>query len=139
MDKRCLACLQGHPPRGFFQIPHTGYAGSRLCYDAGLQMFAGDVVRSMRSRANRFGVVNTLTVEEWLELLYSSNGRCHYCGQTFALEQMAIEHLIPLSRGGANAAYNVRPACGHCNSTKGSKTEAEYRSTLPVSCYTTRA
>lgn len=52
--------------------------------------------------------------------------RCYYCGGPYA----AIDHRIPLSRGGPHLPANLVPACTWCNSSKGAKTEAEFRSRL---------
>jgi 5-methylcytosine-specific restriction endonuclease McrA len=43
---------------------------------------------------------------------------------------LSIEHRIPLSRGGSNWPANLAPACKTCNSSKGTKTEKEYRELL---------
>jgi 5-methylcytosine-specific restriction endonuclease McrA len=39
------------------------------------------------------------------------------CGGLF----QAVDHYIPVSRGGAHTLANVRPACNRCNSHKGVK------------------
>lgn len=48
---------------------------------------------------------------------------CCYCGSKFnPLNRKAyktIDHLIPLSKGGANNVYNKRNCCNLCNSQKG--------------------
>ena len=43
---------------------------------------------------------------------------CAYCGAT---ENMSIDHVIPLSRGGMHTEDNLLPACRSCNSSKGQK------------------
>jgi len=50
--------------------------------------------------------------------------RCVYCGDT--LERLAIDHIIPFSRGGADAISNLTLACRRCNSRKRDKTAAEF-------------
>ena len=42
---------------------------------------------------------------------------CYLCGKLAE----AIDHIIPLSKGGSNWPANLRPICKLCNSTKGSK------------------
>ena len=44
-------------------------------------------------------------------------GRCYVCGA----EAEAIDHVIPLARGGSHWPANLRPICGSCNSRKGAK------------------
>ena len=50
------------------------------------------------------------------------NHTCQYCG---AREQLTLDHVMPVSRGGTSTWENVVTACSPCNSRKGSKTPAE--------------
>ncbi len=52
--------------------------------------------------------------------------RCGYCltSQRISGAQMHIEHIIPLSRGGASDETNLWLACAWCNSYKGDKTHS---------------
>lgn len=50
--------------------------------------------------------------------------KCIYCGSEDSLE---VEHRIPLARGGSNHPANLAPACRSCNSSKGTKTETEFK------------
>lgn len=54
--------------------------------------------------------------------------RCVYCGEVSSILQK--EHRVPLSRGGANNAANIVPACPTCNYRKGSMTDEEFRDRL---------
>ena len=45
-------------------------------------------------------------------------GRCHYCGEKFPPEELTMDHLVPVSRGGKASRNNVVPACKECNSRK---------------------
>lgn len=40
---------------------------------------------------------------------------CTYCGAT---DNITIDHVVPLSRGGKHEAQNLAPACYSCNSSK---------------------
>lgn len=53
---------------------------------------------------------------------------CAYCGWQGPAAFFVWDHVIPLSRGGADAAYNQVMACAGCNLQKGAKTASEYRS-----------
>ncbi|MFD0276205.1 HNH endonuclease [Kitasatospora sp. NPDC127111] len=41
---------------------------------------------------------------------------CFYCDGPLTV--MELDHVIPLSRGGADATSNLVPACSPCNGTK---------------------
>ncbi len=45
-------------------------------------------------------------------------GHCHYCDGNFAPEELTMDHLVPVSRGGKASRNNVVPACKECNSRK---------------------
>lgn len=45
-------------------------------------------------------------------------GRCRQCGSR---DQLHFDHVIPVSRGGANTPANVQLLCGSCNRAKSAK------------------
>ena len=45
---------------------------------------------------------------------------CIYCGKTYDLSQLSIDHVHPRSRGGQDIASNAVCACTRCNQDKGS-------------------
>jgi 5-methylcytosine-specific restriction endonuclease McrA len=45
-------------------------------------------------------------------------GHCHWCGGQFPPEELTMDHVIPIARGGKAARNNVVPACRECNSRK---------------------
>jgi 5-methylcytosine-specific restriction endonuclease McrA len=45
-------------------------------------------------------------------------GRCRQCGST---EKLHFDHVIPVSRGGANTIANIQLLCGPCNRSKAAK------------------
>lgn len=75
-------------------------------------------VSAKRRRARRAGLVNTLTTAEWVAILAAAKGRCYYCKQK---RPLTMDHVIPISSGGAHAAYNIVAACRSCNASKGAR------------------
>jgi len=59
------------------------------------------------------------------KVLYAQDNKCFYCESNLK-EYKAIEHLIPLSRGGDNYNNNLVYSCKSCNSKKRNKTLKEY-------------
>jgi len=47
-----------------------------------------------------------------------SRGVCHYCGRTFRPQELTMDHIVPLIRGGQSTRGNVVPACKDCNNKK---------------------
>ena len=52
-------------------------------------------------------------------------GVCYYCESRFAKEDLTMDHVIPLSRGGRSTKSNVVVCCKPCNSQKKYLTPAE--------------
>ncbi|WP_435279339.1 HNH endonuclease [Streptomyces sp. 1222.5] len=80
------------------------------------------IARLKKQRRRAAGV---LTAAEWRQILTQYGHRCLACGSDGPL---TIDHIVPVSRGGANTAANVQPLCGRCNSAKATKT-IDYRPT----------
>lgn len=63
-------------------------------------------------------------VAEYIITLFSNPLKCcRYCQST---EDLTLEHVVPLSRGGSHTRDNLDVACKTCNITKKNKTEQEY-------------
>lgn len=60
---------------------------------------------------------------DWISLCTSYENRCLCCGE---IKPLAIDHIIPLSKGGTNTLDNLQPLCKSCNSKKRDKT-IDYR------------
>ncbi len=52
-------------------------------------------------------------------------GLCHYCGQQFSPDQLSMDHIVPLARGGKSTKGNIVPSCVECNRKKKLETPAE--------------
>ena len=61
-----------------------------------------------------------VTSKEWKRLRAAP---CLYCGG----KSQHIDHIIPLSRGGADSIGNLTGACASCNLSKGSKFIMEWK------------
>ena len=47
-----------------------------------------------------------------------STGICYYCGGKFKADELTMDHLVPIVRGGKSTRGNVAPACKECNNRK---------------------
>ena len=59
----------------------------------------------------------------WLNLLNS--GICHYCEEKFEKDELTMDHILPLCRGGKSTKGNIVPCCKECNSEKSYLTPVE--------------
>ncbi|MBW7858385.1 MAG: HNH endonuclease [Leptonema sp. (in: Bacteria)] len=55
-----------------------------------------------------------------------SSGLCHYCRRNFKPNQLTMDHLIPLARGGQSIKENLVPCCKQCNARKKYLLPAEF-------------
>ena len=55
---------------------------------------------------------------------------CAYCGMHGLYHELTREHVIPVSRGGANTWMNVVTACRSCNTRKSNRTPEEAHMSL---------
>jgi 5-methylcytosine-specific restriction endonuclease McrA len=86
--------------------------------------------RTRRSRA-RHSVSTKITVEQ---LVATYGTMCHLCNKAIDLNAprktgidgwengLHVDHVLPISKGGADTLENVRPAHGKCNIRKHNKT-----------------
>jgi 5-methylcytosine-specific restriction enzyme A len=59
----------------------------------------------------------------WQEQL--NRGICHFCGEKFSPEDLTMDHLVPVSRGGKSTRGNIVVCCKECNNEKKYLTPAE--------------
>ncbi len=46
-------------------------------------------------------------------------GICYHCQERFKSEELTMDHLIPIARGGKSTKKNCVPSCKICNTKKG--------------------
>ncbi len=62
------------------------------------------------------------TVEEWEGLKEMYDYRCLSCGKQEPEIKLTVDHVVPVSCGGANTIDNIQPLCRTCNSRKNAAT-----------------
>lgn len=63
--------------------------------------------------------------QEVAQMYHDQNGVCAYC-ESPLFTDFHVEHMIPLSRGGANDWTNIAISCPSCNLRKADKTVEEF-------------
>jgi 5-methylcytosine-specific restriction endonuclease McrA len=81
---------------------------------------AGHKRRALERGAGSTGV----TRAQWAEVLERHSNRCVYCQVE---GRMTMDHVVPISRGGAHDPSNIVPACKSCNSKKYNRLPSEWR------------
>jgi len=76
-------------------------------------------VAQQRRRAALRGAENTLSKDQWEEILEYFGHACAYCLRQNV--SLTMDHVTPVSRGGGTTPDNIIPACRSHNSKKGDR------------------
>lgn len=68
-------------------------------------------------RARQYGVAENGRVNRQA-IIDRDKGTCYLCGAKPVPEDLTLDHVVPLSKGGPHLPENVRVACRHCNAVK---------------------
>ncbi len=85
-----------------------------------VSMVAPEILRREREKARE------LRRSQWWRAQIGP-GICYYCKGKFAKEDLTMDHVIPLARGGKTTKKNVVVSCKGCNADKKHWTMAELR------------
>lgn len=72
--------------------------------------------RSAKARRRTVERQGRVTVADWNAIVARFGKARAYCGSQNV--KLTMDHVTPLSKGGAHSPSNVVPACGPCNSAK---------------------
>lgn len=90
--------------------------------DAALRKYAS----ALNLRAQAADVRGTLRVPDLRGVILESGGRCTWCGKSVLGVEFEIDHILSVSRGGANTPENLALACPDCNRSKSDKHPARF-------------
>ena len=79
--------------------------------------------KSKRRALEKGAPFTTITAADRHSILSENGGRCVYCKERAAT---TLDHVIPLTRGGVHAVFNLVGACVSCNSRKNARLLAEW-------------
>ena len=104
--KVCPVCRKSGPASAFFRTTSEPDGRSRRCRKCHTEHYAARRWAALARHWRRSGV---------------NPECCVYCERPIRLHDRAVEHFIPVARGGGDEASNLLPACPPCNSSKGKK------------------
>jgi len=83
---------------------------------------------SARGSSKRRAVLREAPTESYSrsEIFARWRSLCAYCDAPAE----HLDHVVPISRGGADAAHNLLPACAPCNLSKSDKSLAQWAATF---------
>lgn len=82
---------------------------------------------SLVNRSKKYGVECNITIDELRELLYAYYGTpCKYCGKRLDMNTIALDHIVPISKGGTSNIDNLQIICRTSNGMKGSLDENHF-------------
>lgn len=105
-------------------LPQCRICG-KLSFDAGVLCSRCKKTDDSRRAALRRDAPGSFTPQEWQAKLEEYNYQCAYCGNPLD-EDITIDHITPISRGGSHNISNLAPAHKSCNSSKNNKTLEEF-------------
>jgi HNH endonuclease len=123
-EKPCKTCRVVKPLTDYYKDSYGGYAYAdcKRCHIDKRKPY-NDAHKSQRLDASQKARAGDAFVEiiDRRAVYGMAEGHCKSCKTFVPFEDMTIDHVIPLSRGGKHQYNNVQMLCLHCNVTKGSK------------------
>ncbi len=83
-----------------------------------------DIKKDPRHVARERAKARELRKSDWWQQQLAK-GVCHYCGETVPSDQLTMDHILPVVRGGKSTKSNCVPCCKQCNNAKKYLTPAE--------------
>lgn len=70
------------------------------------------------------------TKEERKQIYQKYKGHCAYCGLPITIQEMQVDHIVALKRGGPDSIENANPACRMCKKYKDTLTLYDFKNWL---------
>ena len=119
-SRTCYLCLRVLPNDRFTRRANGTFFSA--CKDCNRHVFA------QRRRTRMNDAAGSYSVAEWRALV-AQYDRCPMCRRRWdeippppsRSAVITVDHVVPISKGGANTIDNVQPLCYSCNSRKGAR------------------
>jgi 5-methylcytosine-specific restriction endonuclease McrA len=111
--------------RAYAKNPERTKIASRAWVKANPERARARALVSQHNRRARYFAAEGRLTPEARELLFETYGKaCLRCGSA---DDIVVDHVVALSRGGSNLFENLQPLCRSCNVSKGNRNSTDYR------------
>ena len=93
----------------------------RDCGYTGKEILEGLIILN----GNRSRTKTVAAIKLWEDIKAFYHYRCAYCNKVS--EHLTKDHILPISKGGADTIGNIVPACADCNRRKNAKRLVTWR------------
>lgn len=106
---------------------HNAHPGAMKGYVR--KWYVRNAARVMDKGRRRRAMLRGVTVEhvELTVLVERDRGRCGVCGLPVRAADASVDHILPVSKGGAHSYANTRLAHLRCNKVRGNRGPAQLR------------
>jgi 5-methylcytosine-specific restriction endonuclease McrA len=115
-----------------YRMQHHEYSSSERAKEKARCRRAENLPRILAQNKARQAMILGATVGNIaeIELIYrrakeEMKIRCYLCGELIPMGKRHVDHIVPLSRGGAHRPSNLAIACSKCNLSKKDKSPDE--------------
>lgn len=113
--------------KAYWENPELAKEKNREWYKNWVSTERGKILHNQsnyRRRTKEKLIVHQFTPEQWQEKLVATQGICSRCNRKVGIENMELDHIIPISKAKKGHIYtinDVQPLCRGCNRSKGDK------------------
>lgn len=88
---------------------------------------ANTIKQRVIRRAPETAVIDVITADDLMGLYEKQEHKCAYCGIQLNALITAVDHKVPISKGGNHTLDNVQLLCHNCNISKYTMSDDDYR------------
>lgn len=81
-------------------------------------------LQNKKRRLQKKGLRITKIIKQ--QILNQFNGQCYYCKKIININNVILDHYIPLAKNGKHEIKNLVASCAKCNANKGAKLPEEF-------------
>lgn len=84
------------------------------------------ILNSSKRRLRERKIIEAFSKDEWITMLKLTKGICPRCKKLFKINQLTLDHIIPISKAPDNFVYTIKDIqalCNFCNASKSNKIE----------------